>query len=212
MAHRPNSRLHGGNIVVISAPSGAGKSTLVRRLLAAVPSLVFSVSHTTRPRRAGEKNGRDYFFVSPAQFKRMIAAGKFVEWADVFGNLYGTSWSQIRGGASKGKDVLLDVDVQGHSQVRKRLPEAVSVFVMPPSRKELERRLRHRQLDPPESIKRRLEAARREMAHWIEYDYVVINDHLGRATEILGAIVESARYRKTNQRMRAQQVIKTFGG
>jgi len=201
-----------GSIIIISAPSGSGKSTLVKRLLASVPHLVFSVSHTTRPRRAGEKNGREYFFVSPARFKRMIAAKEFAEWADVFGNLYGTTWKQVRAAQAAGQDVLLDIDVQGHQKVRRRLPEAVSVFVLPPSYSELERRLRLRHLDAPEVITRRLKAARKEMLRWKEYDYLVVNDHLEHATQALTWVVKSAGFRRPVQQDRARIIQKTFGG
>jgi guanylate kinase len=207
---KPDTRR--GSIIIISAPSGSGKSTLVKRLLASVPHLVFSVSHTTRQRRTGEKNGREYFFVSPAKFERMIAAREFAEWAEVFGNLYGTSWKQVRAAQAAGQDVLLDIDVQGHQQVRRRLPEAVSVFVLPPSYRELERRLRLRHLDAPEVITRRLKAARNEMLRWKEYDYLVVNDHLEHATQALAWVVKSAGFRRPVQQDRARIIQKTFGG
>jgi guanylate kinase len=201
-----------GSIFVISAPSGAGKSTLVKRLMAAVPSLAFSVSYTTRPPRAGEKHGRDYFFVSPRRFRGMIASGKFVEWAEVFGHLYGTSKTQIRAAQKRGQDILLDIDAQGHQQVRRKLPEAVSVFVLPPSFKELERRLRHRHSEEPAVIARRLETARQEMAHWPEYDYLVVNDRLRTATRALRAVAEAARVRREIQAVRVREISRTFGG
>lgn len=201
-----------GSIIIISAPSGSGKSTLVKQLLASIPQLVFSVSHTTRPRRVGERNGRAYFFVTPARFRQMIAAGDFAEWANVFGNFYGTSWKQIRAAQAAGKDVLLDIDVQGHQQVRRRLPEGVSVFILPPSFPELARRLRHRHSDAPDVIRRRLHAARAEMRRWTEYDYLVVNDHLDRATRALIAVVEAAGFRRKNQQDQARKILKTFGG
>ena len=201
-----------GSIFVISAPSGAGKSTLVKRLMAAAPSLAFSVSYTTRPPRAGEKEGRDYFFVSPRRFRRMRASGEFVEWAEVFGHLYGTSKMQVRAAQKRGQDILLDIDVQGHQQVRRKLPEAVSVFVLPPSFKELERRLRHRHSDAPAVIARRLETARQEMAHWPEYDYLVVNDRLRTATRALRAVTEAARVRREIQAVRVREIFRTFGG
>ena len=205
----PNRR---GSIIVISAPSGSGKSTLVKRLLASVPGLVFSVSHTTRPRRLRERNGREYFFVTPARFKQMIAKEEFVEWADVFGNFYGTAWKQLRAAQAAGKDVLLDIDVQGHKLVRSRLPEAISIFVLPPSYRELERRLRRRHSDAPEVIERRLKAAREEMARWTEYAYLVVNDHLDRATKAFRAVVEATRFRREIHRDVALKIQKTFGG
>ena len=211
MAGTKKAPLTRGSIIVISAPSGAGKSTLVKRLLGSTPGLTFSISFTTRPPRLGEKNGREYFFVSPARFKRMVATGEFVEWADVFGHLYGTSWKQLRTAQEVGKDVLLDIDVQGHRQVRRRLPEAVSIFVLPSSFRELERRLRHRHSDAPEVIARRLATARKEIAHWREYDYLVVNDRLSSATQALRAVVMAARQRRENQQARVQEICKTFG-
>jgi len=199
-------------MVIISAPSGSGKSTLVRRLITSLPDLAFSVSYTTRPRRTGEKEGRDYFFVTRKRFERMIAAGDFIEWAEVFGHLYGTSKGQIEKALKAGRDVLLDIDVQGHQQVKQRLPEALSVFVMPPSFQELKRRLTHRHSDAPQVIERRLATARQEIAHWPEYDHLVVNDRLGPATQALRAIVRAGRFRRQNQAERAQEICKTFGG
>jgi len=200
------------SVLVISAPSGAGKSTLVRRLIASLPDLAFSVSYTTRPPRAGEKEGRDYFFVSRKRFEKMLAAGDFIEWAEVFGHLYGTSKRQMDAALAAGRDVLLDIDIQGHQQVRKRLPEAISVFVMPPSLEELKRRLTSRHADSPQAIERRLAAARKEITHWPEYDYLVVNDRLSPATEALRAIVRAARLRRGSQAERARDICKTFGG
>lgn len=142
----------------------------------------------------------------------MIAAAEFVEWADVFGNLYGTSWKQLRAAQEAGKDVLLDIDVQGHRQVRERLPEAVSIFILPPSLQDLARRLRNRHSDAPQVVERRLRNARKEVTRWPEYDYVVVNDQLSRATQALRAVVEATRYRRQNQAGRAQEIHKTFGG
>jgi guanylate kinase len=201
-----------GSIIVVSAPSGAGKTTLVKGLLASLPGLTFSVSYTTRPPRRGERHGRDYFFVTRQQFKRMIAAEEFVEWADVFGHLYGTSWKQLRAAQEAGKDVLLDIDIQGHRQVRKRLPEAVSILVLPPSFRELERRLRHRHSEAPGVIARRLNEARKEVCHWPEYDYLVVNDRLPAASQALRAAVLAARLRRQVQQKRAKEICRTFGG
>jgi guanylate kinase len=212
VARTTKSRKIPGSVIVISAPSGSGKSTLVRRLMASVPDLIFSVSYTTRPRRAGERKGRDYFFVSPAKFKRMIAAGEFVEWADVHGQFYGTSRRQVRKAQEAGKDVLLDIDVQGHSQVRRQLPDAVSIFLLPPSFQELERRLRRRHSDSPAVIHRRLENARREIRRWREYDFLVVNDRLPAAVRALEAVVRASRARRQAQQVRAKEIEKTFGG
>lgn len=201
-----------GSIIVISAPSGAGKSTLVKRLMAAVPSLTFSVSYTTRPPRPGEKNGREYFFVSPKRFARRVARGDFIEWAEVHSHLYGTSEGQIRDAQKAGLDILLDIDVQGHQQVRAKLAECVSVFVLPPSFGELERRLRRRHAESPLEIAMRLETARREITHWPEYDYLVVNDRMTAATRALRAVVQGARFRRNNQVERALDICRTFEG
>jgi len=180
--------------------------------MAASPGLRFSVSYTTRGPRAGEKHGRDYFFVSRTVFKRMVSRGEFVEWADVYGHLYGTARKQLLAAQDAGQDILLDIDVQGHLQVRKRLREAVSVFILPPSFQELSRRLRHRHSDAPEEIERRLETARQEIGHWAEYDYLVINDHLKEATQALRAIVHAARFSRFSQAGRVGRILRTFGG
>ncbi len=212
MSKARKSTLERGSVIVISAPSGAGKSTLVRRLRASLSGLTFSVSYTTRSPRPGEKDGHDYFFVTPARFKRMIRAGEFVEWAEVFGCLYGTSWKQLRAAEEAGEDIVLDIDVQGHRKVRRRLPGAVSVFVLPPSFRVLERRLRRRRSDSREVIERRLAAARKEIMHWPEYDYLVVNDQVTRATRALRNVVLAARLRRRNQRARVREICKTFGG
>ena len=201
-----------GSILVISAPSGAGKSTLIKRLMAASPGLRFSVSYTTRAPRAAEKHGGDYFFVSREVFEGMVRSDEFVEWADVYGHLYGTARKQLHAAQEAGSDILLDIDVQGHQQVRERLPEAVSIFILPPSFRELARRLRDRHSDAPEEIERRLNTAREEISHWAEYDYLVANDQLDDATEALQAIVRAARFRRPNQAKRVEKIIKTFGG
>jgi guanylate kinase len=209
---RQRTPLARGSVIVISAPSGAGKSTLVRRLLASIPTLTFSISHTTRAPRRGEKAGRDYFFITPARFKRMVARGEFVEWAQVHDHLYGTSWRQLDDARAAGKDILLDIDVQGFAQVRRRLPDAASVFVMPPSFRTLERRLRRRHSDAPEVIAKRLARAGKEIRHWAEYDYVVVNDRLARASAALRAVVLGTRLRREAQRLRAEEICRTFAG
>ncbi len=201
-----------GNIVIISAPSGSGKSTLVRRLLASTRGLEFSISYTTRRPRAHEREGRDYFFITVAQFKRMIAAREFVEWANVYGHYYGTPRRQLVEARQAGKDILLDIDVQGHRKVRRQLPEAISIFLLPPSFQELRRRLMRRHSDAPQTIEKRLAAAREEIRHWPEYDYIVVNDHVRQATGALRSILAAARFRQTNQQEKIRQILKTFGG
>jgi len=199
-----------GSVIVISAPSGAGKTTLVKRLLASAPDLVFSVSYTTRERRSEEVEGRDYFFVSRPTFEGLIEQGEFIEWAQVVGQLYGTALSMVKAAQAAGRDILLDIDVQGHAQVKQRLPESVSVFVLPPSFAELERRLRCRALDSESDIRRRLQAARREVARWPEYDYLIVNEDLALATQDLAALVAAARLRRASQEARVREIEKTF--
>jgi len=183
-----------GNLFVISAPSGAGKSTILKKLLAAVPNLSFSVSHTTRSPRPGESNGREYHFVDRTAFEGMRADQAFLEWAEVHGNLYGTSRAAIEAQQAQGIDVFLDIDVQGAKQLRDcGLPGAVFLFIAPPSWAELERRLRGRGTDPEETVQLRLSNARREMEDADRYDYLVINDRLDEAVEVLRAVVIAER-------------------
>ena len=212
MANKGKTSGARGSVIVISAPSGAGKSTLIQRLMAAAKDLRFSISYTTRAPRAHEKHGRDYFFVSPQVFRRMIRRREFVEWADVHGHLYGTAHKQLQAAQDAGQDILLDIDVQGHAQVRRRLREAVSVFILPPSFSELSRRLHDRHSDALKEIDRRLHAARKEIAHWAEYDFLVVNDHLRDASEAIRAIVRAARFRRPSQAGRVQKIMGTFGG
>ena len=178
-----------GRLFVIAAPSGAGKTSLVRALMERVPALRFSISYTTRARRPTEEHGRDYFFVGKDEFLRMIAAGEFLEHATVFDNSYGTSRDQVEQSLAGGRDLILEIDWQGAAQVRRALPECVSIFILPPSRAELERRLRGRGTDAEAVIQRRLRDAASDMAHWREFDHVVINDHFDRALSELEAIV-----------------------
>ncbi len=186
-----------GKLFVITAPSGAGKTTLTKALLAENPDLHFSVSFTTRAPRAGEQHGRDYFFVDRARFEAMIAADQLLEHARVFDNYYGTGRAQVEGELAAGRNVLLDIDWQGARQVRAHLAESVLIFIMPPSLAELERRLRGRATDSEEVIRRRLSEALAEMAHWDEFDYVIVNDEVPRA---LAALREVMTGRNTTNR------------
>ena len=179
-----------GNLWVISAPSGAGKTTLVHALMEQQPRLRFSVSYTTRPQRSGEVEGKDYFFVDDARFAEMIERGAFLEHAQVFGRRYGTARAQVEALMSAGCDVLLEIDWQGARQVRRHMPVCRSVFILPPSLQELERRLRKRATDGEEVIVRRLEEARDDIRHWAEFDYVIVNDHFEAALTGLLAIID----------------------
>jgi len=180
-------------VYIVSAPSGSGKSTLVSELFKVVSGLMFSVSYTTRPPRGSEQNGKEYFFVSQDEFQSMIAAEEFLEYADVFGNYYGTARRFLREAESAGNDLLLDIDVQGAAQVKKKMPEAVSIFILPPGREKLEWRLRHRGLDSENVIRRRLDTARREIENYSKYDYILVNDRLEQSTDELRAIVLAER-------------------
>ena len=180
-------------VFIISAPSGSGKTTLVERLLREVPGLHFSVSYTTRPRRGQEQHSREYFFIGREEFQKMIGQEELLEWAEVFGNYYGTSRRFLDEAERDGKDLLLDIDVQGAAQVKRKLPHAVSIFILPPSRGELEERLRRRGEDSEEVIQKRLGNAGREIYGYESYDYVLINDLLERSVERLRSIVAPER-------------------
>jgi len=186
-----------GLLFIISAPSGSGKSTLVSQLRTLVEGLEFSVSYTTRAPRGSEEDGREYHFATREQFEKMIAAGEFLEWAEVFGNYYGTAMESLRSATSHGRDLLLDIDVQGGMQVMQKLPQAVSIFILPPSPEVLEKRLRNRSaaehVTNEEVIERRLQEAREELKRLDAYKYALVNDVLDHAVAELRAIVLWAR-------------------
>jgi guanylate kinase len=196
-----------GTLFVVAAPSGAGKSTLVNALLEREPAISLSISHTTRPPRPGEQYGRHYYFVERQEFEREIAEGIFLEHAEVHGNLYGTSRTTVAGLLAQGRDVLLEIDWQGARQIRKSKPDCVSVFILPPSRPELERRLRGRGSDSAEVIARRLHNSREEIAHAHEFDYIIVNDDFEVALGDLQAIVHAVRQRSSLQWHRHETLI-----
>ncbi len=222
-----------GTVFIISAPSGSGKTTLTNRLLSLVPGLQFSISYTTREPRGSEEDSREYFFVSREQFEKMRDAGEFLEYADVFGNYYGTARRFLEDATRKGKDLLLDIDVQGAYQVKQKMPEAVSIFILPPSRSELEMRLRSRSqaehVTSQEVIRRRLEEAAREIEKYPNYDYILVNDRLDESIDQLKAIVLAERSKRSdvspdpeilaransclrqNVQNRAKQIFESFG-
>jgi guanylate kinase len=199
-----------GLLFIVSAPSGAGKTTLVERLVEQVPHLKMSRSYTSRPARSGETHGVDYNFVSRARFEEMVAAGDFLEWAPVFGNLYGTCASETDTLLDAGEDVVLVIDVQGARKVRARGVTTTGVFVMPPSFAVLEQRLRGRSKDSEAEIQRRLQVARDEVAAFIEYDYLVVNDELPAAVDRLRSIVIAERARLLRMRQPAETIVRTF--
>jgi guanylate kinase len=199
-------------VLIVSGPSGSGKSTLVQNLHG-LPDLTFSVSSTTRPQRLTESPGKCYDFITEAEFKRRVDSGEFLEYAQVFGrHWYGTPQQQVDEAREAGLDLVLEIDVQGARQVKQKLPEAIAVFIVPPSRQDLERRLRSRGQDSDEAITRRLERARQEIARSAEYDFVIVNDDLQRASDELRAIVVASRCRRRDSDERLCNILDSFGG
>jgi guanylate kinase len=192
-----------GILYIISAPSGSGKSTLVNEMRKFVPNLEFSISFTTRAPRGSEQNGREYYFITRPEFEEMLARDEFLEYAKVFDNYYGTAKSVLEQAFRRGNDVLLDIDVQGERQVKKKMPEAVSIFVLPPSRVELESRLRKRSISEnvrsEETIRQRLDRARKEIENYPNYDYILVNDRLEQSVDQLQAIVLGERYKRSGK-------------
>jgi guanylate kinase len=202
-----------GDLFIVSSPSGAGKTTLIRRVLEDPRiggTLHFSVSHTTRPPRSGERDGVEYHFVDETEFRAIEVRGGFLEWAVVHGNLYGTSRAEVEPRLERGLDVLLDIDVQGARQVRSHVPDAVKVIVFPPSREVLEARLKARASDAPEVVVRRLAAARKEMEEWGEFDYAIINEDLEAAVDELRSILVARRAGKSRRRERLEAILRSF--
>jgi guanylate kinase len=201
-----------GNLFIVSGPSGAGKSVLAACLLKQVPGLRFSVSYTTRPPRGSEKNGVEYYFVDRAQFEPLMRSGELLESAEVYGNYYGTSRRLVDEILSEGNDVLLDVDVQGAQTIRQRRPEAIGIFIMPPSFQVLRQRLESRRLDKDYVIEQRLQIAFNEIKQYRNYDFLIINEELGKSIEELRSIVVSSRCRMSRQAQAARSIVATFGG
>ena len=199
-----------GLLFIVSAPSGTGKTTLVEKLVEVLPDLTMSRSYTSRAARAGETDGVDYDFISRERFEGMRAHGEFLEWADVFGNMYGTSAIDADRHLAAGRDLVLVIDVQGARQVRRLRPDSVGIFVLPPSFEALERRLRGRSKDSEPAMARRLEVARQEVCGFLDYDYVVVNDELDSAVERLRGIVLGARARLDRMRAAADSIVETF--
>jgi len=201
-----------GNLIIVSGPSGAGKSALVANALRFLPHLRFSISYTTRAPRGTERNGVEYFFVSRSEFQSLIRSEDLLEWAEVHGNYYGTSRRFVEDLLKQGEDVLLDIDVQGAQVVRQKHADAVGIFILPPSYQILRDRLKHRSLDDDSVIEQRLRIARKEISHYREYDYLIINEDLGSSTHVLEAIIVSARCRIAAKIESAQSILASFGG
>jgi len=199
-----------GTLYIIAAPSGAGKTSLVQQLVATTPGVVASISHTTRPPRPGEQHGQHYYFTPLADFEAMIAAGAFLEQAQVFGNRYGTSRAAVQTQLQDGLDVILEIDWQGARQVRALMPDSASIFILPPSRAALRQRLAGRGQDCPAVIEQRMAAALAELSHYAEFDYLVINDEFAVALENLRAIIMAQRQRQAAQRERQRELLQSL--
>jgi guanylate kinase len=199
-----------GNLFVVVAPSGAGKTSLVTKLLEREPNIHLSISYTTRAPRDGEAHGRDYRFVSRAEFESMIAAGDFLEHANVYGNYYGTSRRWIDEELAGDHDVLLEIDWQGAGQLRGIFPHMVGIFILPPSLAELRRRLEARGKDAPEAIDRRMASAREEISHVLEFEYIIVNESFDSALMDLSAVVRAARLSRAQQAVRQKKLIDEF--
>lgn len=199
-----------GNLFVVVAPSGAGKTSLVTRLLEADDNIRLSVSFTTRAPREGEVDGREYHFVDRPTFERMIADGDFLEYAEVYGNYYGTSRRWIEAEIAGDHDVLLEIDWQGAKQVRALFPDMVGIFILPPSLKELQRRLEARATDPPEAIAKRMASARDEISHVLEFQYIIVNERFEAALSDLSSVVRATRVSRPQQSVRLSKLIDEF--
>lgn len=203
-----------GELFIVSSPSGGGKTTLIRRVIQQLvqegQKAHFSVSHTTRKPRSGEAHGVDYYFVSREEFLAMVDAGQFLEFAEVHGNLYGTSWAEVQGKREAGIHVFLDIDVQGARQVRGKVPDAVKIFIFPPSYAELKRRLLSRRQDDEATIRLRMRNALNEMREYGEFDYVIINDELEVACRELASIVSASRLRSSRMRAHVETILDDY--
>jgi guanylate kinase len=199
-----------GMLIVVSSPSGGGKGTLIDRVLKTVPSISYSVSYTTRSPRTGEENGREYFFVSIAEFEEMIARGDFLEWANVYGHLYGTSRAQVDRERAAGRDIVLEIDVQGATSIRRLVDDAVSVFILPPSFELLRQRLTARGTDSPADLKKRLDGAPSEVEQYRDFQYVILNDDINRASAQLAAVIYAERARLERQETRLKDTLSDF--
>ncbi|HEX8247526.1 MAG TPA: guanylate kinase [Pyrinomonadaceae bacterium] len=199
-----------GNLFIITSPSGGGKGTLIREVLRSVPKVGYSVSFTTRRQRAGEEHGKHYYFVSREEFEKKVTEGDFLEWANVHGNLYGTSKAQVESELNLGRDIILEIDVQGAEIVKNLVPEAIGVFILPPSFEVLRERLTARQTESPADLQIRLRNSKREVGRWQDFDYVIINDEVNRASTDLQSVFLAERLKRGRQSENIEKIIKTF--
>src|SRR6266699_6891769 len=199
-----------GMLVVVSSPSGGGKGTLIRRVLSSLSNLAYSVSYTTRSSRPGEMNGREYFFVSTLEFEEMIARGEFLEWANVYGHLYGTSSAQVERERAAGHDIILEIDVQGAASIRQLVADEVTIFILPPSFELLRKRLVARGTDSPADLERRLRGAPAEVEQYQDFQYVILNDDINRASAQLASVIYAERARRERQAERLKDTLADF--
>lgn len=200
-----------GMLIVVSSPSGGGKGTLIDRVLKTVPGVSYSVSYTTRAPRGTEQNGREYFFVSTDAFEQMIQSGEFLEWANVYGYLYGTNQTQVERELAAGHDIILEIDVQGAASIRKKISDAVSIFILPPSFELLRQRLLARGTDSPADLEKRLRGAPAEVEQHENFQYVILNDDINRASHQLAAVIYAERARRERQEARLSETLADFG-
>jgi len=200
-----------GMLIVVSSPSGGGKGTLIDRVLKTVPGVSYSVSYTTRAPRGSEQNGREYFFVDEPAFREMIERGEFLEWANVYGHLYGTSSAQVERERAAGRDIILEIDVQGAESIRHKVAGSVSIFILPPSFELLRERLVTRGTDSASDLERRLKGAPAEVAQYVSFDYVILNDDINRASQQLASVIYAERARRERQEVSLRDALADFG-
>ena len=205
------NQMNRGMLIVVSSPSGGGKGTLIDRVLKTVPNLSYSVSFTTRAPRPAEEDGREYFFTDRATFEQMIERGEFLEWADVYGHLYGTNCSQVERERAAGHDIILEIDVQGAESIREKIPDAVSIFILPPSFELLRGRLLARGTDSAEALEKRMRGAPSEVEQYRHFQYVILNDDINRASQQLAAVIYAERARRERQEVNLRGALEDFG-
>jgi guanylate kinase len=204
-------QMNRGMLIVVSSPSGGGKGTLIDRVLKTVPNLSYSVSFTTRAPRPAEEDGREYFFIDRATFEQMIERGEFLEWADVYGHLYGTNCQQVERQRAAGDDIILEIDVQGAESIREKIPDAVSIFILPPSFELLRGRLLARGTDSAEALEKRMRGAPSEVEQYRHFHYVILNDEINRASQQLAAVIYAERARRERQEVNLRGALEDFG-
>ncbi|HSQ25426.1 MAG TPA: guanylate kinase [Pyrinomonadaceae bacterium] len=205
------NQMNRGMLIVVSSPSGGGKGTLIDRVLKTVPNVSYSVSFTTRAPRPAEEDGREYFFIERATFEKMIERGEFLEWADVYGHLYGTSCKQVERERAAGHDIILEIDVQGAESIREKLTDVVSIFILPPSFELLRERLLARGTDSAEALEKRMRGAPSEVEQYRHFQYVILNDDINRASQQLGSVIYAERARRERQEVNLRSVLEDFG-